>query len=148
MLWIILAHVAVTFVMVGIIWFVQIVHYPLFSQVQASTFQLYEHHHARLTTYVVAPAMLAELATGAWLLWQRPAALLPVQVWLGVGLLAVIWLSTFFVQVPYHSQLEQGFDPAIHHKLVTSNWLRTLAWSARGLIVLWIVQRLIPHHLS
>ena len=148
MLWIILVHIAATLLMVGIIWFVQIVHYPLFNQVEASAFRLYELGHSRLTTYVVGPTMLLELTTGAWLLWQRPATLLPLQVWLGIGLIAVIWLSTFFVQVPYHSQLEQGFNPIIHQKLVCSNWLRTLAWSARGVIVLWIAKRLMPFHLS
>ena len=58
MLWLFLAHVAATLVMVGVIWFVQIVHYPLFSQVSEAAFNLYEAQHTRLTTYVVAPAML------------------------------------------------------------------------------------------
>ena len=134
--------------MVGVIWFVQIVHYPLFSQVGESAFNLYEINHARLTTSVVAPAMLIEMATGLWLLWQRPVGILPVQVWLGMGLLAAIWLSTFFVQVPQHDLLAQGFDPIIHHKLVASNWLRTIAWSARGLVILWMLKRLILPDLS
>ncbi|PON18552.1 hypothetical protein C2W62_07385 [Candidatus Entotheonella serta] len=140
-LWIFLTHVASTLVMVGVIWFVQIVHYPLFSQVGDTTFSLYETHHARLTTYVVALTMLVEMATGLWLLWHHPIDALPVQVWLGIGLLAIAWLSTFFVQVPLHNVLTQGFDPVAHHKLVTSHWLRTIAWSARGLVVLWMMQR-------
>ncbi len=127
--------------MVGVIWFVQMVHYPLFRQVGEAAFSLYETQHTRLTTYVVAPAMLVELATGLWLFVHRPAGTLPVQVWLGMGLLAVTWLSTFCVQVPLHQLLTQGFDAAAHHMLVTSNWLRTIAWSARGLAVLWMVQR-------
>ena len=148
MLWLFLAHVAATLVMVGVIWFVQIVHYPLFSQVSEAAFNLYEAQHTRLTTYVVAPAMLIELGTGLWLLWQRPVGILPVQVWLGLGLLAIVWLSTVFVQVPQHERLTQGFDALTHHQLVTSNWLRTLAWSVRGLVVLWMVKRLLPPDLS
>ena len=141
--WLFLAHVATTLMMVGVIWFVQIVHYPLFSQVGESAFNLYERHHARLTTYVVAPAMLIEMSTGLWLLWQRPVGTLPVQVWLGLGLLAVIWLATFCLHVPQHDLLAQGFDPVLHRQLVASNWLRTMAWSARGLVVLWMVARLL-----
>lgn len=148
MLWLVMAHVVATLVMVGVIWFVQIVHYPLFSQVGEVAFRLYEVGHTRLTTYVVAPTMLIELVTGFWLLWQRPVDILPVQVWLGMGLLGIIWLSTVFVQVPHHERLTQGFDPIIHHKLVTSNWLRTLAWSARGLVVVWMMKQLIPPDLS
>ncbi|ETW99929.1 MAG: hypothetical protein ETSY1_13155 [Candidatus Entotheonella factor] len=134
---------ASTLVMVGVIWFVQIVHYPLFSQVGEAAFSLYETQHTRLTTYVVAPAMLIELVTGLWLLWPGVTKVLPVQVWLGIGLLAIVWLSTMFVQVPLHNLLTQGFDAAAHDKLVSTNWLRTLAWSARGLVVLWMVQRVL-----
>lgn len=65
------------------------------------------------------------------------------SVWLGLGLLAIIWLSTLFMQVPLHNLLAQGFDPSVHHKLVTSNWLRTIAWSARGLVILWMVKRVL-----
>lgn len=90
--------------------------------------------HTRLTTYMVAPTMMIELGTGLWLLWQRPVDILPVQVRLGIGLLGIIWLSTVFVQVPHHERLTQGFDPIIHRKLITSNWLRTRVWSARGLL--------------
>jgi uncharacterized membrane protein len=137
---IILLHLVAILVMVGIIWFVQIVHYPLFSQVGEHAFSLYETHHVRLTTYVVAPAMLTELATALWLLWQRPEGIMAIQVWLGIGLLAMIWFSTLLIQAPMHDQLTQGFNAAIHDKLVTSNWLRTITWSARGLVALWIVQ--------
>ncbi len=143
MLWCLLAHVASTLVMVGVIWFVQIVHYPLFGQVGADVFTRYEMHHTRLTTYVVAPAMLLEATTGLWLLWQRPMGVSPLYVWAGMGLLAMTWLSTFLVQVPLHNQLTQGFDGLIHHKLVTSNWLRTIAWSGRGFIVLWMVKQVV-----
>jgi hypothetical protein len=111
-------------------------------------FRLYEAGRTRLTTSVVAPARLMELGTGLWLLWQRPVDILPVQVWLGIGLLGIIWLSTVFVQVPHQERLTQGFDPIIHRKLVISNWLRTLAWSARGLVVVWMMQQLIPPDLS
>ena len=59
--------------------------------------------------------------------------------WLGVGLLVVIWLSTFLLQVPRHRTLESGFDISVHRRLVGTNWIRTFAWSLRGLLVLWIV---------
>ena len=53
-----------------------------------------------------------------------------------LALIGVIWLSTFLVQVPLHDLLGQGFDPDRHAALVRTNWIRTLAWSARGVLLL------------
>jgi len=49
------AHAAATLVMVGVIWFVQVVHYPLMARVSASEFAAYEREHQNRTTFVVAP---------------------------------------------------------------------------------------------
>ena len=38
-------HVAATMFMVGLIWLVQIVHYPLFAHVGADTFLAYHQRH-------------------------------------------------------------------------------------------------------
>jgi hypothetical protein len=59
----------------------------------------------------------------------------------GAALIAVVWLSTAFVQVPYHRRLEQGFDAAAARALATSNWIRTFAWTARGgLVLAWLLR--------
>ncbi len=126
--------------MVGLIWFVQIVHYPLFDRVGGTGFAVYEKTHQRLTTWVVGPLMLLELATAAGLLvsaLRSQSASLP---WAAAGalLLAGIWATTFLLSVPQHQKLAQGFDARAHARLVTTNWLRTLGWTARGGIALWL----------
>lgn len=141
--WIVVAHAAATGVMIGIIWFVQVVHYPLMARVGRDGYPAYQAAHSRRTTIVVAPPMLLELATGVWLA-LRPSPYFPQSAaWPGLGLLAVVWLSTFFLQVPEHGRLERGFDPAAHRRLVRGNWVRTVAWTLRGILVLaflpWLV---------
>ena len=59
--WTLIAYAAATMAMVGLIWIVQIVHYPLVSQVDHNSFRSYAMDYQRLTTYVVAPLMLLEL---------------------------------------------------------------------------------------
>ena len=54
-----LANLGATLFMVGVIWFVQVVHYLLFSLVGGEGFALYSEAHSRLTTYVVGPPILA-----------------------------------------------------------------------------------------
>jgi uncharacterized membrane protein len=136
MVFVLLAHVAATWTMVGLIWFVQIVHYPLFAQVGMDLFPEYETAHNRLTTWVVGPPMLVEGATALVLLLSKPGSIPSGQVWLGIILLLVIWLSTALLQVPQHEILTRGFGAEAHRFLVTSNWVRTVAWTLRGVLVL------------
>ena len=58
-------QVFATVFMVGLIWFVQIVHYPLYANVGREQFPEYEALHNRLTTWVVGPAMLLEMVRTA-----------------------------------------------------------------------------------
>jgi peroxiredoxin Q/BCP len=134
-----LAHLASSFYMIGLIWFVQMVHYPLFANVGIPDFPSYEQRHTALTTWVVAPPMLIEGATAILLIWFRPAEVAPWALWTGLALLGVIWLSTAVIQVPCHEVLSKGFDAVVHQRLVSTNWLRTGAWSLRGVLVLWMV---------
>lgn len=134
-----LLHAAATLPMVGLIWFVQVVHYPLFGQVGAERFTRYEQDHQRRTTRVVAPLMLVEAATAALLVAFTPAgvsSLLPIT---GLALVVMLWLSTFLWQVPLHTRLQSAFQPSAHTWLVRSNWLRTFGWTARGVLVCWML---------
>ena len=133
---VVLLHLAATLFMVGVIWFVQVVHYPLLARVGTSGFAFYEQAHTRRTGWVVAPPMLAELVTAVLLLWVRPA---DVPLWTagaGLALVVVNWGSTWAIQMPCHDRLTRGFDPAVHRRLVATNWFRTAVWSLRGLLVL------------
>jgi hypothetical protein len=125
-----LAHFAVTCALVGLIWTIQIVQYPLFDRVGREAFPTWHAAYTAAITWVVAPLMLAELASALWLLgvvgYREPlflASLLP---------LALVWMATAFVQVPLHGRLARGFDAASHRRLVRSNWLRTSAWTLRA----------------
>jgi hypothetical protein len=133
-----LSHLAATLFMTGVIWFVQIVHYPLFASVESREFPFYEQRHTTLTSWVVGPPMLIEGATAVLLIWLRPTGVPDWSIWSGLGLLGVCWLSTAFIQVPCHEVLSKVFDPVVHQRLVSTNWLRTAAWSLRGGLVLWM----------
>ena len=137
-----LTHAAATLFLVGLIWFVQVVHYPLFAQVGAGEFIAYAASHGQRTTYVVTGPMLVELITAVWLVVRGvPGGAPTVVAWVGLALVAAVWLSTFFLQVPQHTALASGFQPEPWRVLVTSNWLRTAAWTARGGLVLYLLAR-------
>ncbi len=141
------AHLAATLFMTGVIWFVQVVHYPLFRLVGNSEFARYEAAHTFWTTWVVAPPMLTELTTAVLLLLFKPKGVSDGILWFNLALLAIIWLSTAFLQVPCHQQLGQGFDATVHHRLVVTNWLRTFCWTVRAGLLLWLTVKLIDGQL-
>ncbi|MDA1316196.1 MAG: hypothetical protein O2968_22995 [Acidobacteria bacterium] len=133
------ANIASTLFLAGVIWFVQVVHYPLFSSVGQSGFAQYEVQHAGRTTWIVAPPMLIEATTALLLIWVRPASLSFAAAFAGFLLVGLIWGSTFTMQVPLHARLSIGFEPTIHRNLVATNWVRTAAWTARAWLALTMI---------
>ncbi|MEL6182206.1 MAG: hypothetical protein AAFS10_24825 [Myxococcota bacterium] len=142
--WLLLSHAGSTLFMTGLIWVIQVVHYPLFAGVGAAQFQAYHHEHTRLITLIVGPVMLVELVSSVMLLAFKPEAVPAWLVWLGVVLVVVAWGSTAMLQVPAHNALASGLDPKMHGFLVHSNWLRTAAWTVRGALALWMIAMLMP----
>jgi hypothetical protein len=138
---ILLACVASTWFMAGLIWFVQIVHYPLFTRVGIGEFEDYHAAHTRLTTWVVLGPMIVELTSAAALVVRPPAGVAPLLPWLGLAAAAICWISTVWIQVPLHQRLTRGHDPISVERLVRSNVVRTLAWTVHALIVLIIIGR-------
>jgi hypothetical protein len=138
-----LVHLVATWYMVGLIWFVQLVHYPQFGGVGRAEFRAYAQEHQRRTTWVVGPPMLVEATTGLWLLLRPPTLAGRVPFLVGGALLALVWLSTALLQVPRHRVLARGYDGATHRTLVATNWLRTVGWTVRGALVLWLAARLV-----
>jgi hypothetical protein len=132
-------HLVATFYMLGLIWLVQIVHYPLLAKVGKEYFIAYEQAHTQWITPVVAIPMFAELFTGLFLLADKPAWLPQWANILSILLIAAVWLSTIFIQVPLHNQLLNGFNQAAHFWLVTTNWIRTAAWTLRSILWLYLI---------
>jgi len=116
---ILLIQIFATLFMVGLIWFVQIVHYPLYANVGREQFPEYEALHNRMTTWVVGPVMLVELVTAVMLLKYSSHAS-SLLAWMGLGLLIVIWISTAVLSVPAHDVLTAGFSAGAYRKLVST----------------------------
>ena len=139
---ILLVQAATTWFLVGLIWMVQVVHYPLFSDVGKQHYEVYQQKHQERITWIVGPTMVLELLLAMALISFRPEQgdVNLILAWVGLALVVSVWLTTAFVSVPCHSRLSVGFDESAHQWLVGSNWLRTFGWTAKGLIALWMVR--------
>jgi hypothetical protein len=141
-----LIHAAATVLMLGVILVVQLVHYPLFQYVDSGRYDAFQAAHMRRITWIVAPAMTAELVTAGWIAWTPPSGVPAWMGWTGLGLVLFIWATTGLIQVPLHRRLTDGFDAAAHRRLVGTNWLRTGAWTLRaGLVLGMLGQGPAPH---
>jgi len=123
-------HAAITWALVGLIWTIQVVHYPLFQNVGDRGFVAYHARHMAMITWVVGPLMLAEVGSAVLLLCFGERSLL-----FGVsgGALGLVWASTALSQIPLHQKLTHGYHRATIDRLIRTNWCRTLAWTVRGL---------------
>jgi len=125
--------------MTGLIWTIQLAHYRLMGQVGEGRWVESERSHQMRMPALVGPAMLLEMVTALGLCFVAPAAVAAWVLWLNVGLVGVCWGLTAWVSMPLHRQLGEGFDVVAHRALVDTNWYRTAAWSARAVLMLWLV---------
>jgi len=134
--------------MVGLIWFVQVVHYPMLARLSATDRGSLATLHANLTSLVVAPLMLVEISSAALIaaFALRHGISVPLAL-SGLALIMLLWLSTFLVQVPLHAKLQAGSSTA-GGLLVATNWVRTVAWSLRGFVAAALLLTEVNRHLT
>ncbi len=133
---VLLANAASALVLTGVIWVVQLVLYPLFSQVGTGRWGAYHGQHTRRIGWVVVPAMAVELASSVALPFVRPAG---VAAWMPVAALALTLLALGMTGVfgtADHGRLSRGYDQRIVRRLIDVGWVRTAAWSAHGVLAL------------
>ena len=125
--------------MVGLIWMVQLVHYPMLAMYSAAAPATAAADHQRRISWVVGPLMVAEGFSALILLAERPATMPAWSAWAAAALLGVALTSTVMVQVPLHARLAERHDVRDAAQLISSNWVRTAAWTMRGLLLAWVL---------
>ena len=138
-----LLNLVSTWYMVGLIWMVQIVHYNMFDRVGVEQFSRYAADHNRLITPIVGVPMLLEIGSAAALLFLAPAGFPRWAALVGIFLVAAIWISTAALQIPCHQRLMTGFDETAYQRLVSTNWIRTILWSVRGVLMTYFASNMI-----
>jgi hypothetical protein len=132
---VLLANAVSTFFMLGLTWFVQVVHYPLFPMVGTDRFAGYHERHSGLTTWVVLPPMTVELASSIMLAVEPPSGESGLAV-AGAVLAVSIWALTALAAAPAHGRIGRtGLDGDSLRFLLRISWVRTIAWTAHAAVV-------------
>jgi hypothetical protein len=128
-----------TWAMTGVIWVIQLVHYPSFDAIERGAddadWVVFGDRHRRSISYVVGPFMAAEGVTGLWLALDPPADLGRALPLVALVLMAIAYGVTAFVSAPLHMRLADRYDADLVRRLVSTNWIRTAAWTSRAVVL-------------
>lgn len=120
----------------GLIWLVQLVHYPSFHFVDKSRFEDFHLFHSQRISIIVIPVMIIELITSGILWWHYPSLSLYS---VGFYLVILIWISTAIFSVPNHNKLLDGKSTDIIDSLVNTNWVRTILWTLKAVLAVYLL---------
>ena len=105
----------------ALIWYVQLVSYPLFHYVGEHQWPAYHMQHTRRITWIMGPLMLLQLAVATLLAFS--------QIWWDLILVSLVFILTFFWAVPLHNRLASQWDKKNIENLIRSNLFRALIWT-------------------
>ena len=128
-------HLVATSIMVGVIWVIQLVHYPSFHYIDRSRYELFQDFHMRSISWIVFPLMSVELITGILLIQSPVFGHSNKLFFISMILLALIWFLTATLFISIHKNLSNGYNKNIIYRLVNLNWLRTILWSLRMVFI-------------
>jgi len=129
-------HLVSTSFMVGVIWIVQLVHYPTFLFIDEQKSNDFQKFHMSRISYIVMPAMTTELFSGIYIYIYSNMAIDSNLFLLALTILIINWIITALVFVKMHNKLLINYKIEIISLLVKWNWLRTLLWSVRLILLL------------
>jgi len=142
---VVITHVVATWFMVGLIWTIHVVHYPLFAEVGDAAYVGFQAAHVDRIGPLLAVPWAIEGLTAAVILFGAVTShdrsfLVPAV--LGAAALGVVLVVSGFWSAPAHGELADGFDPDVHARLMTADLVRTLAWTIRGGCAVWMASLL------
>lgn len=117
--------------MVGLIWVVQLVHYPAFVFIEENKFKAFSKFHQRAITLIVAPVMLLELSSISYLFLMHSGYEL------GFLITIILWGITAYLGIFCHRKLLIHKDFQIIKKLILINWIRTALWSIKASLMVY-----------
>ena len=130
---VLLSHLIFTSIMTGVIWVIQIVHYPSFHFIEKELYTAFQKFHMNKISIIVIPIMLAELITGIMLFLDKSSK--SPFLTISIIILVLIWLITGVFFTKAHNELIAGYQELVVNQLVAMNWIRTLLWTLRLLLL-------------
>ena len=136
---ILIINIFSAFFATGLIWTIQLVHYPSMRFVSRDKFELFHSFHQLRISIIAMPLMAIELITTIILFMQNIDNESSLIFKINLIIVTLIWFSTFFIQVPLHQKLSKGKKNSLIDKLVLTNWFRTVLWTLRSILIIFFL---------
>ena len=139
----VVVHALAVWFLVGLIWTVHHVHYPLFALVGPTEYSEFQADHVdRIGAVLAVPWLVEGIATlGLLVVARRRRDVVAVLV--GAAAAGGVLLISGLASAPAHAELADGFDVAAHDRLMTWNLVRASLWTLKGataaLLLCWLV---------
>jgi hypothetical protein len=128
--------------MAAAIWFVQLVHYPLYRAVPGSAFAAYHRQHLRRARLTLGLPILGEALAAVALVWTVAEPDTRILAWIGLGLLVLgLALTVTLIERSYR-QLTSRLEESSLRSLLHWNLLRAIIWSGNVVIAAQTVRAL------
>ncbi len=136
-------HACVTFLLTGLIWVIQLVHYPMFQFLGPQTYSRAMTFHQHRISILVVPLMLFELLSGVYLAHTQWASLARFH-GINIALIVIIWVHTFGIMVPFHKRISIQPNQSLLQKTLRHHWIRTFAWTIKSMLWASVLWHLLP----
>lgn len=143
--------------MVGMIWVIQVLHYPSLGKAGKLTYNtgneaiydaLQSQHVDRIGNLLVIPWLAEGLTLLAilWIAFLRSEYLKRLPALINGVAMAIILAISGFWSAPAHGKLLDRFDPDVYDRLMTANFIRTIAWTVCGVAAVWSLVDFAKHN--
>jgi len=135
---ILIINLAAAAILAGLNWYLQIVHYPLFTYIDKKNFVEYYVYHLKKNVFIVFIPMLVEGAFAILFAFDYHGIIPPMIPVLGLCLSTSMWLITFSHIAPLQDKLSvEGKDNETIQKLIQMNWVRTIGWTVKVVMLIY-----------
>jgi len=131
-----LVHAAMTLILCGVMWAVQLTMVPVLAR---DTEEHWPHHaqiYRRVFRVLFWPLLIVEGGSGIGVALLQPAGIPPWLHELNLSLLLCAWITVPVIRVVVGHGPVDRFHPEAFRKFARLNWIRVAVWTVRSGVVL------------
>jgi hypothetical protein len=114
------------FGLVVLIWIIQRIVYPIFLHYNTGNLVVSHKLYTSRFSAIVIPLMFGQLVIAIY----QAIILSSLYTFISLGVILLIWISTFLQFVPIHANISKGIvSEKMLVSLVQKNWIRTVLWT-------------------
>ena len=132
-------HLLLCIGVTAILWFMQIVHYPLLPYVDAGKWTQFSEKRRMFTTMVIYPLMAFEALTGIALILIATQSKTYGLLATSIVLLIALLIYTLAYLNPQFKKINSPDDVANQQRFLKLHWVRTIGWTIRVMLFVLIL---------